>query len=216
MAPRIQPFDVGVRRDKRMPPERPSKTAKIHAFARTKYSPSFHRLVPSPASRGHASEWSSTKNWKEPYLHRTRSCQRLPCCASGLWMPLVLVAELFLFPWAARRAVARRQQFSRVHWRMRRTEAHIASANINPSARTDNVRAKSRRDPCCPAASSNSSLSIRFTARRAWRRLPLLPMNRHQPASLLHLLSLLCNMNRRGLNPATRRHLSCKTVQGQK
>ena len=31
------------RRDKKMPPERPSKTAKIHAFARAKSSPSFQR-----------------------------------------------------------------------------------------------------------------------------------------------------------------------------
>ena len=36
-----------------------------------------------------------------------------------------------------------------------------------------------------------------------------------QPASLLRLLYLLYNMNCRGLNPATRRHLSQKTVRGQ-
>ena len=160
--------------------------------------------------------WGLTERTRQACREPSRPRPFLLACASGPWMPLALIAELLLFSWTARRAVARRQQFSRVHWRMRRTEAHIASANINPSARTDNVRAKSRRDPCCPAASSNSSLSIRFTARRAWRRLPLLPMNRHQPASLLHLLSLLCNMNRRGLNPATRRHISCKTVEGKK
>ena len=36
-----------------------------------------------------------------------------------------------------------------------------------------------------------------------------------QPASLLRLLYLLYNMNCRGLNPATRRHLSQKTVRGR-
>ncbi len=36
-----------------------------------------------------------------------------------------------------------------------------------------------------------------------------------QPASLLRLLYLLYNMNCRGLNPATRRHLSYKTVRGR-
>ena len=88
------------------------------------------------------------------------------------------------------------------------TEAHITSANINPSARTGNIRAKSRRDPWCPAASSNSPLTISFTAQPACRHLPLLPMKGVQPASLLRLLYLLYNMNCRGLNPATRRHLS--------
>jgi hypothetical protein len=43
----------------------------------------------------------------------------------------------------------------------------------------------------------------------------LLPMNGVQPASLLRLLYLLYNMNCRGLNPATRRHLSYKTVRGR-
>ena len=98
---------------------------------------------------------------------------------------------------------------------MRQTEAHITSANINPSARTGNIRAKSRRDPWCPAASSNSPLTISFTAQPACRHLPLLPMKGVQPASLLRLLYLLYNMNCRGLNPATRRHLSYKTVRGR-
>ena len=91
---------------------------------------------------------------------------------------------------------------------MRQMEAHITSANINPSARTGNIRTKSRRDPWCPAASSNSPLTISFTAQPACRHLPLLPMKGVQPASLLRLLYLLYNMNCRGLNPATRRHLS--------
>ena len=47
-----------------------------------------------------------------------------------------------------------------------------------------------------------------FTAQPACRHLPLLPMKGVQPASLLRLLYLLYNMNCRGLNPATRRHLS--------
>ena len=98
---------------------------------------------------------------------------------------------------------------------MRQTEAHITSANINPSARTGNIRAKSRRDPWCPAASSDSPLTISFTAQPACRHLPLLPMKGVQPASLLRLLYLLYNMNCRGLNPATRRHLSYKTVRGR-
>ena len=78
-------FAFCARRDKKMPPERPSKTAKMHLFARTKSSPSFHRFVLSLASRGHASEWSSTKNWKEAYLHRhrTRSCRRSHCRMPG-------------------------------------------------------------------------------------------------------------------------------------
>ena len=73
------------RRDKKMPPERPWKTTKTHAFASTKSSPSFHRLVLSPASCGHASGWRFPKNWKETYLHRhrTRSCQRSHCRMPG-------------------------------------------------------------------------------------------------------------------------------------
>jgi hypothetical protein len=56
---------------------------------------------------------------------------------------------------------------------------------------------------------------VSFTAQPACRHLPLLPMNGVQPASLPRLLYLLYNMNCRGLNPATLRHLSYKTVRGR-
>ena len=73
------------RRDKKMPPERPWKTAKMHLFARTKSSPPFQGAPSSMASRVHASVWSLPKNWKQPCLHRTPSCQLLSRHAAGCW-----------------------------------------------------------------------------------------------------------------------------------